>query len=220
MTTPRATEPLINRFRIGKNMGRGGVSGANSLSTIPAARSRRKRVRVLADTCDRVLKPSTAAVRPVCSAPRCAAESTPRASPLTTVMPRDARSSARRVAVSSATAEARANRLSPPTARPSFRGPAIPKRRRHVGERQRAEPETADRSTRRSECHGCGGVRTTRREAANERASSERWGSSACSRSVRPGGEDRQGGKRKRNRFVLRHGASSMRPRTRPRPQL
>ena len=52
-------------------------------------------------------EPSTAIVEPPpASAPRCAAESTPRASPLTMTMPRDARSAASRSATARAYGDA------------------------------------------------------------------------------------------------------------------
>ncbi len=94
------------RLRSGKWYGRAGVPGGYSLSTTPVAATSTASSACSAGYTSPTSPPSTAAVRPVLSAPRCAAESTPRASPLTTVMPRAATSAASRRAASSAAVEA------------------------------------------------------------------------------------------------------------------
>ena len=90
-------------------------------------------------------------MRPLLSAPRCAAESTPRASPLTTVMPRDGQVRARAARRSRARPRMpRATRQSRPRGvAATSRVPAIPEHRRQSESVQERRRETADRSTRR-----------------------------------------------------------------------
>ncbi len=222
ITTTARDSPLIRRLRIGKNSGSGGVAGGYSLTTMPS-----RAICAASGSCSAGYMrsnpdPRTAAVRPVSSAPRCAAESTPRARPLTTVMPRDARSLAIRVAVSMATADA-------------AREPTIATAGAVSASSSPRNQSAGGRSSNVSSAAGNAGsfqatVRIPRLAAAartaaacgnRARARSRRWGSSARSRSVRPG----RGTSEKRANESATASSGDMtpprwRPRARPRRRL
>ena len=100
-TTPRAS-PAMVRLRAGKfHASRRRARRKLRHERAAALRSRRRARDSRADSSRSMPCPSTAIVRPpAASAPRCAAVSMPRASPLTIVTPRAARSAARRSATS------------------------------------------------------------------------------------------------------------------------
>ncbi len=94
------------RLRIGKKNACGSVPGASSLSTAPRESICRTSAACSLGYAMSGPQPSTPTVAPFASsAPRCAAASTPRARPLTTTMPREARSAPSRCATARAYGE-------------------------------------------------------------------------------------------------------------------
>ena len=88
ITTTARDNPLMIRLRRGKNCACGGVPGTSSLTTAPSCSISRARPACSRGYTTSTPDPSIATVAPPpVSAPRCAAESTPRASPLTTTRP-------------------------------------------------------------------------------------------------------------------------------------
>ena len=97
------------RLRCGKKIGCGGVPGTSSLTIAPRSvdLARQRRVLGRIHDVDAGAEHRRSSTPPAASAPRCAAESTPRARPLTIISPRAARSAASRSATSSAYGERR-----------------------------------------------------------------------------------------------------------------
>ena len=127
-------------------------------------------------------------VRPVRSAPRCAAESTPRARPLTTVTPRAARSAASRPAVSSATLDAARD----PTIATAGASKDSSAPRYHTAGGQSPMAVSADGRRGSSQASTCmpspaARARRARARSSSGAARSINSGSDAWRRAVRPG---------------------------------
>ena len=156
--------------------------------------------------------PSTAIVDPPpASAPRCAAESTPRARPLTTTMPRAARSAARRSATASPYGDAAREPTSATAGRSSAaRRPARPEHERRIRDGgKRGRIRRVAPGHRRHAALG-------RATARGERAAIERPRvPAACTRAgqgVRQDGRRRVAARRRSAASRQVHGGSSDRP--------